>query len=141
MTSPQVPDCPLQALRICEIDLNRTNWLMASIYSAHHCCQCLSSRPTTREQSDRVRVERSRQRLHDHTDSGNFYPDSVPDRCARKCSARGLGENASDRHGTGHTVGISRLRPQSLPLLRSPLEMTGTMSESSILTPLLIANC
>src|SRR5262245_40151400 len=34
-----------------------------------------------------------------------------------------FGENASYRHGRGRTVGISRLRPQSLSLPRSPLEM------------------
>src|SRR5215470_12500835 len=34
-----------------------------------------------------------------------------------------LGENASYRHGRGRIFGISRLRPRSLPLLRSPLEM------------------
>src|SRR5262249_40851529 len=43
-----------------------------------------------------------------------------------------LGENASYQHGGGRTVGISRLRTQSLPLLRSPLEMTGLQYRSQV---------
>src|SRR6516164_3413718 len=50
--------------------------MMASICLAHHDCECLSSRPTLRERSDRRGWRDHEGVSHYQTDTGSFCPDS-----------------------------------------------------------------
>src|SRR5215813_14303879 len=96
----------------------------------------LSSRPTTRDPAER---ETECEWRDPETACTTTLMQGVSIRtlaltpyCVGKVQRVQLGENASYRHGRGRTVEISRLCPQSLPLLRSRLEMTGLQYMSQV---------